>query len=77
LLLSIPLIAGFFSYYMQVALKPNSPAQAPERLYRERGLMIYLALCVASFVLLMFVRIDVLYEWFNVAPSELPSLWRL
>lgn len=77
LLLSVPLIAGFFSYYMHVALKKESPAQAPETLYRETGLMIYLFVCVAAFVLLMFVRIPVLYEWFNVAPSSIKSLWEI
>ena len=77
LILSIPLIAGFFSYYLRVSLKPDSPAQAPEKLYREKGLMVYLALCIGVFFLLMFVRFNVLYQWFNVTPSELPPLWEL
>ncbi len=75
LILSIPLIAGFFSWYLRVALKQDSPVQAPEGLYRERGLMVYLLLCVALFLGLMFVRVSVLYEWFNVEPSSVPSLW--
>ena len=58
LILSIPLIAGFFSMYLRIALKPDSAAQAPERLFKEAGLMVYLVLCVAVFVLLMFVRIS-------------------
>jgi decaprenyl-phosphate phosphoribosyltransferase len=77
LILSIPLIAGFFSYYLRVSLKPDSPAQAPEKLYREKGLMVYLTLCIGVFLLLMFVRFNVLYQWFNVTPSELPPLWEL
>jgi 4-hydroxybenzoate polyprenyltransferase len=77
LILGIPLIAGFFSFYLKVALKENSAAQAPEKLYRESGLMIYLVLCLAVFVMLMFVRINFLYELFNVAPSDLPPLWEL
>ena len=75
LILIIPLVAGFFSWYLWVALKPNSAVQAPERLYRERGLMAYLLLCLAAFLLLMAVEIPVLYFWFNVEPSRLPSLW--
>jgi hypothetical protein len=63
--------------YLRVALKPDSAAQAPERLFRELGLMVYLAVCLAAFVLLMFVRIDALYEWFNVTPSDLPTLWKI
>ena len=77
LILSIPLIAGFFSMYLRMSLKPDSAAQAPERLFRESGLMLYLVICVTAFVLLMFVRIDALYHWFNVTPSELPTLWKI
>ncbi len=75
LILSIPLIAGFFAYYMHVALKKESAAQAPERLYRERGLMAYLVLCVVVFVLLMFVNIQPLYDLFKVEPSQVSPLW--
>ncbi|MFZ5830717.1 MAG: UbiA prenyltransferase family protein [Planctomycetota bacterium] len=77
LILSIPLVAGFFSYYLAIALKPESPVQAPEALYRERGLMVYLIICVTVFVGLMFVEIPALYQWFNVEPSSVPSLWRI
>jgi 4-hydroxybenzoate polyprenyltransferase len=76
LILAVPLIAGFFSYYMSVALKTDSAVQNPERLYRERGLMAYLVVCVAAFIGLMFVQIPQLYEWLNVEQSNLPALWR-
>lgn len=75
LILSVPLIAGFFSAYMKVTLKQNSPVQNPERLYRETGLMIYLVFTVFVFLGLMFVSIPMLYEIFNVTPSQVPSLW--
>ena len=75
LILSVPLIAGFFSYYMRVSLKKDSPVQNPERLYRERGLMAYLVLCVAAFTVLMFVDIGFLYDLFNVEAPEVPALW--
>jgi hypothetical protein len=29
------------------------------------------------FVLLMFVRIQPLYQWFNVIPPDLPALWEI
>lgn len=77
LILGVPLIAGFFSAYMHVALKPDSAAQSPEHLYRERRLMLYMALCVLVLTGLMFVRIPVLYELFNVAPSSAPVLWEI
>jgi decaprenyl-phosphate phosphoribosyltransferase len=76
LILIVPLVAGFVSYYLHIALKEESAAQSPEKLYRERGLMAYLAICVMAFTVLMFVQIPDLYEWFNVVPSSVPTLWR-
>ncbi|MEX2317846.1 MAG: UbiA prenyltransferase family protein [Pirellulales bacterium] len=77
LILLVPLVAGFFGYYLHIALKVDSPVQAPEKLYREWGLMIYLAVCLVAFVLLMFVEIPWLYELFNVPPSQVPALWKI
>jgi 4-hydroxybenzoate polyprenyltransferase len=76
LILLVPLIAGFFGYYLHITLKQDSPVQHPEKLYREWGLMIYLTICVVSFILVMFVEIPWLYELFNVTPSNAPALWR-
>lgn len=77
LLLSVPLLAGFFSYYLHVTFKHDSPVQNPERLYKQKGLMIYLCLTLAAFFLLMFVEWPVLYSVFNVTPSKLKSLWTI
>ncbi|MDO4582959.1 MAG: UbiA prenyltransferase family protein [Planctomycetia bacterium] len=77
LILSFPLLAGFFGYYLWIGLKPNSVVQNPEHLYRERGLMVYLLICMGVFFLLMFVDIPFLYEWFNVRPADVTSLWIL
>jgi len=77
LILLVPMIAVFFGYYLHVALKENSAAQNPERLYRETGLMIYLAICLMLFLAVMFVEIPWLYELFNVTPSRAPTLWRI
>jgi decaprenyl-phosphate phosphoribosyltransferase len=76
LILIVPLVGGFVSYYLAIAFKTESAAQNPEKLYRERGLMAYLAICVLAFVGLMFIRIPALYEWFNVVPSAAPPLWQ-
>lgn len=76
LILIFPLVAGFICYYLHVTFKKDSAAQSPERLYREKGLMAYLVVCVAAFVGLMFVRIPKLYDLFNVQQSSVDPLWK-
>ena len=75
LILAAPLVAGFFACYMRVALKPNSPVQNPEKLYREKALMLYAAVTSIAFVLLLFTNITVLYRLFNVTPAQIVPLW--
>jgi 4-hydroxybenzoate polyprenyltransferase len=76
LILIVPLVAGFVSYYLHIAFKLDSAAQAPEKLYKEKGLMAYLTVCAIAFIGLMFVQIPVLYDWFNVVPSANNPLWK-
>jgi 4-hydroxybenzoate polyprenyltransferase len=75
LILVVPLVAGFVCYYLHVTFRQSSPVMNPEHLYRERGLMAYLVVCVLAFTFLMFVHIPALYELFNVVPSSTPPLW--
>lgn len=77
LLLSVPLLAGFFAYYLHVTFKEDSPVQNPEHLYRQHGLMLYLAVTVFVFCGLLFVEVPSLYDVFNVDPSRLTSLWTI
>ena len=77
LMLMAPVVAGFVCYYLVVALKPDSAAQNPEKLYREKGLMAYLAVCVFLFFALMFAEIPFLYTLFNVQPSPVSPLWKI
>jgi decaprenyl-phosphate phosphoribosyltransferase len=76
LVLLFPLIAGFLCYYLRIALQKDSPCQSPERLHRERLLMLYLIVCVVAFVALMFVHIQWLYSVFNVEAAPVSPLWR-
>jgi 4-hydroxybenzoate polyprenyltransferase len=76
LILICPLVAGFVCYYLHITFKADSAAQNPERLYRERGLMLYLVICVLVFLALMFVQIPALYDLFNVQSSPVSPLWR-
>jgi len=77
LTLFVPIAAGFFAYYLKLGLQDNSPVQNPEKLHTERGFLLYVTLCVMLFVLLMFARIPVLYDLFNIEPSRIEPLWTL
>jgi hypothetical protein len=77
LILFVPFAAGLFAYYLNLGLQPNSAAQQPERLYRNRGFVIYLIASFVVFLALMFTEIPILYDWFNVQPSANSPLWRL
>ena len=75
LILMTPLIAGFVAYYVKVSFNKESAVQSPERLYREKLLMIFAGVCVLSFFTLLFINIPIMYEWFNVVQPRLPVLW--
>jgi decaprenyl-phosphate phosphoribosyltransferase len=77
LILFVPAAAGVFAYYLKLGMRPDSPAQNPERLYRERGFLVYLGVALAWFVVLMFTSVPVLYDWFNVEPATMDPLWTL
>jgi decaprenyl-phosphate phosphoribosyltransferase len=77
LILFIPVAAGFFAYYLKLGLQDDSPVQNPEKLFRERGFLLYMMLSAALFMLLMFTHIPVLYDWFNIEPSQIHPLWML
>jgi len=75
LVLFVPMAAGFLTYYLKIGLLENSPVQNPEKLFKQSGLLLYLVLCSMAFIVLMFVKIPLLYEIFNVNPSDLSPLW--
>jgi decaprenyl-phosphate phosphoribosyltransferase len=77
LILFVPLAAGFFGYYLKLGLQHDSPAQQPERLYRERGLVRYLIVSMVVLVLLMLVHVPVLYDLFNIEPARMDPLWTI
>jgi 4-hydroxybenzoate polyprenyltransferase len=77
LILFVPVAAGFFAYYLRLGLQDHSPVQHPEKLYRERGFLLYTILSGVLFVLLMFTHVPMLYNLFNVEPARLDPLWIL
>lgn len=56
LILSFPLVAMVMALYLRVALKPESAAQHPERLYRERSLMA--AVVATAVIMIALLRVD-------------------
>jgi len=62
LLLIAPGLALLFSWYLSIALKPASTAQAPEKLYREKGFVMFVGLLS----LLVFVLVFVDLPWMNL-----------
>jgi len=76
LILFVPLAAGVLTYYLQISFSPNSPVQHPEKLFRETRFMVYLAVSMVIFTMLMFTEMPILYDWFHVEPST-AALWTI
>lgn len=60
LLLTFPLFAVLFTWYLAIGLKGDSAAQAPEKLYRERAFMGFAALTFVVAALLFFINLPFL-----------------
>lgn len=54
LVFAIPLLCGLFCYYLYISYKNDSSVQKPEKLFREKGLMLYLLIFVLITCALMF-----------------------
>ncbi len=52
LVLLIPVLIGLFSYYFWISFKADSAAQKPEKLFKEKGLMLYTLFFILLFILL-------------------------
>lgn len=60
LVIFMPFLMGLFCYYFNIAFKHDSAVQNPEKLYREKGLILFVLFLCILFVLLMLVRIPIL-----------------
>ena len=56
LILSFPLIAIVMAIYLSLAFEPDSPVINPEKLYRQRTLMIAVGACAALMLVLALRR---------------------
>lgn len=68
LLLCLPFLAFGFAWYVHIGMKPDSAAQSPEKLYRERGFSLYMGFLVLLFTLAFLVDIPAL-EWLLSMPE--------
>ncbi len=70
LVLATPLVALAMAYYLHLSYAANSPAQYPERLYREPWLMAICGLAFASCGALLFIDLPAFEQLF--VPEHLP-----
>jgi len=73
LVLSFPFVAMMMATYFDLAFKPNSSVQNPEKLYREPVLMVELALTSVVITTLLFVNIPLLAKLFTPSTPIMPS----
>ena len=59
-IIALPVITALFAYYLFLSMAAGSAAQKPEKLYRERGLILLVILLVAVFVVTTLVDIPAL-----------------
>ncbi len=57
LILSFPLFAILFAWYLDIGFRENSPVQRPEKLYKETPFIIFLILL--SIIMLLLVKIEI------------------
>lgn len=60
LILVMPFMIGLYCYYFYISFKQDSAVQKPEKLYKERGLMLYCLFLVVLFAVLLMVDIPIL-----------------
>ncbi|MDR1030639.1 MAG: UbiA family prenyltransferase [Treponema sp.] len=63
LLLAIPFLCGLFCIYLNISYKPDSSAQKPEKLFKEKGLLVYIFIFFILLGILMICKLPFL-EWF-------------
>lgn len=62
-IIAMPFVFGLFCFYLYIAFKPDSAVQKPEKLYKERSLLIYIAVLVIILLLLTVIDIPMPSYW--------------
>ncbi len=64
-IIAMPFVFGLFCFYLYIAFKPDSAVQKPEKLYKEKSLLAYIALLVIILLALTFIDIPMPSYWVN------------
>ena len=56
-ILTVPVVIALFAKYLALSMEPGSSAQKPEKLFRESGLIVLVALLAALFLVMTFINI--------------------
>ena len=64
-IIAMPFVFGLFCFYLYIAFKPDSAVQKPEKLYKERSLLVYIAVLVVILALLTFIDLPMPTYWVN------------
>lgn len=59
-LIAMPFMFFLFVYYLFIAFKEDSAVQKPEKLYKEKNLILYVGFIMILFIILTFVDIPIL-----------------
>jgi hypothetical protein len=62
LILFVPSATEFSANYLKLGLQQDSPAQPPEKLFRERGFVGCLLFSMVVFLLIMLIHVPALYD---------------
>ena len=65
LVLAFPFVALTMATYLRMSFQKNSPAQAPEHLYRERYLMATVIVCTIVMILLLAIDVPIVSQLFT------------
>lgn len=64
-IIAMPFIFGLFCFYLFIAFKPDSAVQKPEKLYKEKKLLAYIAVLIVILVILTIVDIPMPQYWIS------------
>ena len=60
LLIAIPFLCGLFCIYLNICYKYDSSAQKPEKLFKEKALLLYMLFFIILIMVLMIIRLPFL-----------------